>query len=272
MAITYRCVLASGGGTIPNGKTVTPTDDIQTWLNCGGIFHKSYTTLSEILNDSYSLMFLIGEPNAVDYMVRSTTWVSDIVADSNAMKMIGGNDYCSITLLANSTWRNAICNSTYFESVLNVKVPQMTSNTSPSGEAFASSAYNATYAAWKAFDRNKTASGYYWSTASGQITNQYLGYIFNKTVGIYKVEITNADTAGRNVKDFVVQYKDSNNTWVSNTDSTFENPSTIVVTSSYILLPDATSNSWRIFIQSNHGDSSEINVFELQFYGRAITL
>lgn len=59
----------------PNGKTVTPTDDIQTWLECGGIKGRSYTTLDEVLADHETLQKLISDENAVDYMLRSKTWI-----------------------------------------------------------------------------------------------------------------------------------------------------------------------------------------------------
>lgn len=60
--------------TMPNGETVTPTDDIQIWLKCAGITDKSYTTLSEVLADSETYNALLGDSNACAYMARSTTW------------------------------------------------------------------------------------------------------------------------------------------------------------------------------------------------------
>lgn len=66
-----------GGGVIvniPNGKTVTPTDDIQTWLHCAGIFDNNYTTLAQVLNDTIVYEALLSDANACDYMTRSTSW------------------------------------------------------------------------------------------------------------------------------------------------------------------------------------------------------
>lgn len=59
---------------IPEGATVTPTDDIQTWLACANITDKSYTTLAEVLADRETFETLIADSNACDYMARSTTW------------------------------------------------------------------------------------------------------------------------------------------------------------------------------------------------------
>lgn len=62
----------------PDGKTVTPTDDIQTWLECAGVKNKPYTTLEEVLGDKETLQILISDQNAVDYMVRSKTWIRQV--------------------------------------------------------------------------------------------------------------------------------------------------------------------------------------------------
>lgn len=63
-----------GKSNIPDGRTVLPTDDIQIWLHCANIWGKTYTTLAEVLADTDTLSALIASENAVDYMVRSTTW------------------------------------------------------------------------------------------------------------------------------------------------------------------------------------------------------
>ena len=60
---------------IPDGKTVTPTDSIETWLLCANIKEKTYTTLEEVLDDPETLIKLMASDNAVDYMVRSKTWI-----------------------------------------------------------------------------------------------------------------------------------------------------------------------------------------------------
>ena len=74
---------------IPDGKTVTPTDRIDTWLLCANIKEKTYTTLEEVLDDPETLIKLMASDNAVDYMVRSKTWIKSdalvptLTADSN---------------------------------------------------------------------------------------------------------------------------------------------------------------------------------------------
>ncbi|MDQ0657516.1 hypothetical protein [Paenibacillus sp. W2I17] len=64
-------------------------------------------------------------------------------------------------------------------------IPQMTSNTTPSGIAFASSIYGTGYEPWKAFDRNV---GDYYSQNS--IKTGHLGYEFSKRVVIGRYTLT----------------------------------------------------------------------------------
>ena len=46
-----------------NGSTVTPTDNVQTWLHCVNL-NKSYTTISQVLADTYTLSVLISDNKA----------------------------------------------------------------------------------------------------------------------------------------------------------------------------------------------------------------
>lgn len=84
-------VVSSHLFVIPDGKTVTPTDDITIWLACGNIKDKTYTTLEEVLDDPETLIRLMADNNAVDYMVRSKTWIKSealvptLNADSNSV-------------------------------------------------------------------------------------------------------------------------------------------------------------------------------------------
>jgi hypothetical protein len=323
----------------PEGATVLPINDVQIWLHCAGIYDKTYTTLNEVLADNTTLLALISDNNAIDYLVRSTEWsgngkglvptmTSDttpsgeaigsnryseaysyyrafdgkddtycnvtsvgsyvgydfeknvlitkvkfrtyadgwkntsiiikgsndkttwtdlsgelttntantdyyfninpnklsfryiamfvesglyanqfpipalqfytpeqICANQTAMGYIGNNDYAADTLLADATWCEAICNSDYFESVLNVKVPTMTSNTTPSGIA---SANFASTTAWRAFDNDDgTYTEVYINSAP---TNPTVGYQFTQDVKINAIRFgyinPNAPTQG----------------------------------------------------------------------------
>ena len=320
---------------IPEGATVTPTDDIQTWLACANITNKSYTTLAEVLADRETFETLLRDSNACDYMARSTSWAkaeglvptltgtsanvisvgdysgqpawklfdgdnstpwsadqaylsggayvgyhfdnpvivsnigyihrwdgnnatlvwkiqgsndgtnwidlsdnfnanssndndkswhyislnvigeysyyriyeisnsnsqmyptlmelqfyeADITRNPDAMALIGKYDYCSNALLGNATWRDAIANSDYWDKVLEPLVPKMTSDTTPSGTASASTVYQnnvSNYGAWRAFDGDDSSSR--WISASGGYDDgSWIEYVFPYDVRILR--------------------------------------------------------------------------------------
>lgn len=170
---------------IPCGATITPTGDISIWLKCAGL-QQTYNTLSDVLADSVILEILMDSTNAVDYLARSNTWSSDICANETAMTYIGTNNYCANILLADSTWRTAICNSAYFESVLNVKVPNMTSDTTPIGEGTV--VYHSQYSGTEAY-RAFSSSGEYLPAVNETTSQFYLGFCFDVETLVEKVYI-----------------------------------------------------------------------------------
>ncbi len=250
---------------IPEGSTVTPTDDIQTWLHCANIWDKTYTTVSQVLSDASTLQALIASNNAVDYMARSTTWASDVTADQSAMSYIGLNDYCADTLLGDSTWRTAICNSTYFESVLNIKVPTMTSNTTPSGECSASSqrtSGNDPKPAYYAFGGGDT-----WS--STEHSDQWIQYTFTQKVKVYLAQFkNNRDTGNGQVSNIEIYQTDDGTTL--NLLGTY---SSLSVDTLHKLTFDNNNYtySYRIKIlgYNNNYSGGQCRASSVNFYGRA---
>ena len=171
-----------------------------------------------------------------------------ITTSQDAMSLVGKYDYCSNALLSNVTWCTAIGNSDYFESVLNVKVPVMTSNTTPSGEVFGTN--QDTGNSWMAFDGNDSTAS---TAASTGLTTGTLGYTFTKNVKITKI------TVKSNITSFDVQGYDGTN---------------------WITLHEATgANVTDCFINSNNYSKYRINikgttavywlVYTIQFYGRS---
>lgn len=247
---------------IPDGATVTPTDNIQIWLHCANIWNKTYTTISQVLNDATTVTTLIASNNAADYMARSTTWASSVCANSSAMTKIGANNYCANKLLANTTWLNAICNSTYFESVLNVKVPTMTSATAPSGVVSQSS--GTSYPGWKVFDGIETNVSYW---VSGKTTfPQWVQYQFTSAMKINKMR------ALFNSYNRSCSYTLSG----SNDGSTFTDiiSGTVTGTSdTNVVINNSTKYKYyRFSITSQtrtQGDATIGQIYTLQFYGRA---
>lgn len=396
---------------IPDGSTVTPTDDIQTWLNCANIWDKSYTTLAEVLADTTTLSALISSNNAVDYLVRSTTWAirtglvptmtsnttpsgavsgssiyssaydyykafdvnsstcwnslykssatgeyiqyqfssevivskiklnssvtagtafrscvfsvqgsndgstwetiatitqtattdqifdlnntksykyvriltigsgngylnncfvafteiqfysASITDNSTAMSYIGLNNYCANKLLADATWRTAICNSTYFESVLNVKVPVMTSNTTPSGECFVDQTAS-WFEPYYFFDGNTSRHG-------GWAQNSYphwFAYDFGRNVKVFGFKWYAYQHYGGKTIPMKLEYSDDKSTWNAYGDTV--NAVQAVAWSSMAIMPCSTDHRyWRIYCVTQ-GTADSIAFGEVQFYGR----
>lgn len=249
---------------IPNGSTFTPTDNIQTWLHCANIWDKAYTTISDVLADGATVTALIASNNAVDYMARSNTWASSVTYDSSAMTKIGLNNYCADTLLSNSNWLNAICGSTYFESVLNVKVPTMTSNTTPSGQASANTTYGSGYEAYRAFDNN--TSNTYYPTVADTAATAYLRYQFTQAVNVKKVVAMTHDMTAH--VTYKIQYSDNGTSWQDaskNMQTTLNTYVTALTTSNTAhKYWQAKTVSGTPYISGKGGFCFQI----LQFYGR----
>jgi hypothetical protein len=194
----------------------------------------------------------MADDNAVDYLVRSTTWTT-MCANVDAMTDIGLNNYCANTLLANSTWLTAICNSVYFESVLNVKVPTMTSNTTPSGIVTASAA-NESYKAFFAFDGN---TGSAWSAYSGS-TTQWIQYQF--TTAVMCVMFRNI--AGGGNYSFTVRGSNDGITWADL--RTGSNPAW-----GDYRYPFVNQTAYKYYRLVCTVGSGVPYIHEIQFYGRA---
>ena len=188
---------------VPDGKTVTPTDDVQTLLKCAGIFDKSYTTINEVLADTTSLAEVIMTNNAIDYLVRSTSFATAVTANQTAMTYIGADNYAADTLLADTTWLNAIYGSSYRSSVLNSTVPQMTSNTAPSGVVTVSSTYSGNWKSYGAFN-----DSYEWYATSNN--NQYVQYQFPEAMTLKAFEYQPSTIPSYEVAGYTITLTGSN--------------------------------------------------------------
>ena len=251
---------------IPKGATVTPTDDIQTWLYCANVLNKSYTTISEVVADTTTLNTLIANENANDYLVRSTTFATDICSNESAMTYIGLNDYCANKLLADSTWLKAICSTseTLLKKVLNVYVPKMRSNTSPSGEAFGSQYYNnmSEYTWYKAMDKDKNTC---WHASVGLSTAQ-LGYDFGKQVIVKKILLKNRTDSSTASAPKTFSLEGYNGTSYVKIQDFTNNNNNIGGETTYIVNNDESYSKYRLNMTSSY--SSVYALGELQFYGR----
>lgn len=401
--------------TMPEGSTITPTDSVATLLSCAGIHDTSITSVSDLLADTTTLLAVINSENAVDYLVRSTTFASGAVPimtsnttpsgtciqngaysgsyaymafdgndetefiteaaianayvgytfpsakrivkckayvgtnasaeshytykiqgsndgsnwtdladafsvtlsgqgstwvdidldatntytsyriihpstmeasrrmrvytlqfyeadavfteDSTAMSYIGLNNYAANTLLADNDWCTAICNSTYFESVLNAKVPTMTSDTTPSGVASASSKSEN---AWYAFD-NATAN---WGSAQTVSAggSQWIQYQFDSANSAKRVEITPyARDTKKRLKNYKIQGSNDGSNFTDIHSGTLPNVTTSGVVYETTTVIISNSNSYlyyRLYCVDSYDDAHEFYINKLQFYGR----
>ena len=259
----------------PNGATVTPTDDVQTWLHCANVWDKSYITISEVVADTTTLNTLIANENANDYLVRSTTFATDICNNESAMTYIGLNDYCANTLLSNSTWSEAICNAKdssgndLFEKVLNVKVPTLISNTSSDGgEAFCSDYYvPGNRYPWKAFDDKDATS---WCNAGG--ATGYIGYKFPKKVCVNKLRLVSCDEAGNDIytiKDFDIYGSDDGTNWGTPIYSGTKTSSTKLSKQDFNINNNKSYLYYKVQAKSTYSSLNDyVTIGTVQFYGR----
>lgn len=119
---------------VPDGATVTPTDDVGILLKCAEVKGTDYTTIAEVLADDSAMYEITAHEESMKYLARSTSFADDICADETFMTYLGSSAYVDATILNSDLWCDAICDSQYFESVLLDLIPHMTSATEPSGE------------------------------------------------------------------------------------------------------------------------------------------
>ena len=234
---------------------------VQDWLRSGGITDKDYITLNEILLDSTTLSTLISSQDACDYLVTAKSFISSICSDSTAMTLIGLNNYCSDILLSDNDWCNAICNSTYVESVLNTKVPTMTSNTTPSGTCFGDYTAQSQYDFFKAFDNNA-------STLANPQTNQKLGYQFTSATRVLKMVLKNASGNNNLVNTFKIVGSNDGSSWTDITETLTSTNQSQGGESSYVFANATAYNRYAIIPLTIVSTSTFANIAELQFYGR----
>jgi hypothetical protein len=404
-------LLLGDSPSVPNGSTVTPINDVPTWLQCAGIPTTTYTTLAEVLADTSLLRILINSENAMDYLVRCKEWIKQealvpvmtsnttpsgecfgssvesghdyyyafdgnsntewtsgnyntdnylgygftspknvkcckftvrqtlstggviagvlekssdksnwtsigsfetenlpnlttrditilcddtdtyfrirrttgtdrfalrnvqlysieqgITDSQSAMRFIGANDYASNLLLSDSDWCKAICNSEYFEDILNVKVPTMTSATTPSGECF-SSALHTNYSVVYAFDNNANTSMRF---AQDEVNN-YVGYKFDNDVSVNKCVI---DYKGLNntylTRNFVLQASADNNTWTDIASDVLDISTPNMPLTKTFAINNTTDYAYLrlLFPDKMYIPGWTIELIQIQFYGR----
>lgn len=131
-------------------------------------------------------------------------------------------------------------------------VPNMTSNTTPSGVASASSefAYSDWYKAFRSFD-GVPSDDQFWGAASGATTNQWLQYSFLSGAFIHTVEISNSIIANA-IKDIRIEHSDNGVNFVT-AKSVAVNPvgDTVIP-----IAAPGFHRHWRVFVESTVGGAN----------------
>lgn len=144
-------------------------------------------------------------------------------------------------------------------------VPIMTSDTTPSGEAFASSVYDNIHRAWKAFNGTNKDSDDCWHI-SGTNTSGYIGYKFTIPTCVESFSVTNRnkDNNIQAPKTIQLQGSNDNSTWV-NIGGQFTNPDGSNVTTNFTVNNKTAYLNYRLNIIDSHTATLAIGM--LQFYG-----
>lgn len=238
----------------PDGTTAT-ANDVELWLYCAGIFDSTDETLADVLADTSTLIELMNNENAVDYLVRSTDWVSTICASSDGMSAIGSSDDASESLIADSTWGTAIWNSTYVENVMNVHVPAMVTNILPNGVA---SDYRQLATAYIGFDGNTTTD---YSSGTGRTTSDFLQYDFIAPVVVNKVVVRRYNST--DLSKILIKGSNDGKTFTSLTEQ-------ITIGTDVQTIDLSNTTPYRFYrLQADDTDGNHwFRINELQFLGR----
>lgn len=156
-------------------------------------------------------------------------------------------------------------------------VPKLTSNTSSTeGFAFASSQYNTSYPAWKAFDKVDTSEGYV--TAGGTIAG-FIGFCFNteKIITKYKLRSMASNSHITSMpKNWIVQ--GSNNTtngldgdWVILDTQTNQSWKAVNTDNEYSFSTIAKFKAYRVKWSENNGYSTYTGIGELDFFENSLS-
>ena len=184
------------------------------------------------------------------------------------MTDIGANNYAADTLLADATWCADIANSAYIENVLNVKIPTMTSNTTPSGEASASSIQSG-FPAWYAFsDSFLSNSG--WIPNSGDPYNTAnVAYEFESAKKMKAAKMVYHDASNR-IQIVKIQALSNSNTWEDLADNVTLS-TTIIKTALTKEASEQKYTKFRLLVYASGGTAVEPangHGYSLQLYGR----
>lgn len=299
-------------GTYNGLNTLDISDIATTCFILHGVYLRTYKLYHSFLvkPDDYRKLCSkagLGVPSSLNALIADTTALATIFNNEDAVKFMVAQctgDFM-VSVCNSATAMAALVNSIAYDYAFEnehwykfmkmiptalaamdsvaVTVPTMTSNTTPSGVASASSMFNAGNDAWRGFDKSVNTC---WGGAKGQIAvNSWLAYTWsenawNYKLALYKVEVSPVYMSGYRgdclPSEFKIQGLDDNGEWVDieafKTKTTTSQASAF--SDSYVLSnPLKAYKGYRLYVTGapaygSGGDSLIIG--ELQFYGKAV--
>ena len=258
--------------------SIQGSNDGTTWTTLYTFSSSAETSKGIGINNSNNYLYYSLLPSSYNYNDGSVfgvriddlqfyTETYPLVDSERAMYFIGQNNYASDTLLADTDWLDAICNSQYMEYILNTKVPTMTDYTVPYGTVIESGHYNAYYG-WHPFMSGAKDRTTHSETTAWYHSGKWIGYNFGKDVKIYKIE-TRYGHGGGNATDTVTygaDYSVDGTTWEEIPSVSFTATTTSTNVSS--LLTNITKIECQAIRLRQNSTSYTGAMTYLQFYGR----
>ncbi len=254
------------GGNSGNGEYEfnSEVEELLSNINCD-------ITVEDVLTSEKILDKILSNNNNIDYIFNNKEkYGKYIINNTISMKKFASNSYAMNKMIENSDWTNDILNSEIAISALDesnpIIVPTMTSNNSPSGEAFASSEYrdsSAYYPAWYAFSSIKS----YWCVgAYSSYKNQYVAYDFGEEKNVWVYKIVANVTDGKQNTYYVIEGSNDKTNWDTLTDQIYQGSEKTIIPNNY----NKKYRYYRLkFLSENkHSGTGNTVVYDLQFYGK----
>lgn len=169
-------------------------------------------------------------------------------------------DSTNLTLL-NANTTSGYCKNTITAEVMDNIIPIMTSNTTPSGTASASSIYSELYDAFAAFDRSPEEASYWATPTTGM--PQWLRYDFPSinTISAYTIVVNHLATVAHPA---TWSFQGSNNgtEWVD-LDTQSDQIFTMAVKRTFTLSSSASYSKYRIYVTATNSVNVAITEMEL---------
>ncbi|GAA4881690.1 hypothetical protein GCM10023310_72140 [Paenibacillus vulneris] len=143
-------------------------------------------------------------------------------------------------------------------------IPTMTSNSQSNGVAFASSVAGSAIQEYFAFD--KVLTNYGWRSKGN--ANQWVGFDFLEKKVISKYAITEYYIDGSSPKDWTFQGSNDGSDWITLDTRTNEPEWKQAEKKEFAFFNETPYSKYRLYVSANHGNSSEIDITELEMYGK----